>query len=132
MAFTLALIGGIVGLFVTGAACLTAWLYRQHTRLPQEQAAGAVFLRWNVLDYAILLLCTLGALLLFTDLLAVMRDPASYPPHHFSYLLCGFVFTLLGMLFMAIRLAIALAVFKSSRVSPVNKHDQPGYADQAE
>jgi len=143
MTFALALIGGLIGLFVTGAACFTAWLYQhQRSRLPQDAAIGtseaAVFLRWTVMDYAILLLFGIGTMLLFTDLVSVMRDLKAYPPHHFGYLLTGFIFMFMGMLFMVSRLVLVMAMIKPLSImrlggSPsINQHDQPGYADQAE
>ncbi|MGF9916124.1 hypothetical protein ABEX47_27450 [Paenibacillus ehimensis] len=95
--------------------------------------AGPFLARWTYFDYALLALFLVGSLFLFTDLLAVLRDAEQYPPYHFAYLLCGFVFTLAGMLMMLVRLALTIASVRSERPLPAPDHqDHPGHAEQAQ
>ncbi|SCW32844.1 hypothetical protein SAMN04487970_100323 [Paenibacillus tianmuensis] len=95
--------------------------------------AGPHLARWTFFDYALLALFLIGSLFLFTDLLAVLRDAEQYPPYHFPYLLCGFVFTLAGMLMMLVRLALTIALVRSERPLPAPDHqDHPGDAEQAQ
>ncbi|KPV55111.1 hypothetical protein QJ48_34945 [Paenibacillus sp. A3] len=95
--------------------------------------AGPHLARWTFFDYALLALFAVGSLFLFTDLLAVLRDAEQYPPYHFPYLLCGFVFTLAGMLMMLVRLALTIASIRSERPLPAPDHqDHPGHAEQAQ
>ncbi|MCP3775090.1 hypothetical protein NLX71_17595 [Paenibacillus sp. MZ04-78.2] len=95
--------------------------------------AGPHLARWTFFDYALLALFLIGSLFLFTDLLAVLRDAEQYPLYHFPYLLCGFVFTVAGMLMMLVRLALTLASVRSDRPLPAPDHqDHPGHAEQAQ
>ncbi|MFB6367497.1 hypothetical protein ACFCP7_26315 [Paenibacillus elgii] len=95
--------------------------------------AGPHLARWTFFDYALLALFLIGSLFLFTDLLAVLRDAEQYPPYHFPYLLCGFVFTVAGMLMMLVRLALTIASVRSERPLPPPDHqDHPGHAEQAQ
>jgi hypothetical protein len=129
----LAIFGSLVGLFVTGAAVFTAWLYVQHKKQPGKTIKHLPdLLQWTVFDYALMILFAVGSLFLFTDALAVLRDRASYPMYHYGYLLCGFVFTFLGMFFMAVRLSLVFCMIRAGRLSAANHHDHPGQADQAE
>ncbi|WP_248924950.1 hypothetical protein [Paenibacillus hamazuiensis] len=133
MNFLLALFGGLIGLFVTGAAVFMAWLYLQHRKQPETSAyEPPVLLKWTSFDYALIILFLIGSLFLFTDALAVIRDRESYPLYHYGYLLCGFVFTFLGMLFMVVRLALVLSMVRSGSLRAPNHHNHPGDADQPE
>ncbi|WP_237712720.1 hypothetical protein [Paenibacillus elgii] len=156
----LAWLGGAIGLVVTGSAVLLAWtVYSrakaeaapsavpeaaadQDTATPVEpppisaalvRQAGPHLARWTFFDYALLVLFAVGSLFLFTDLVAVLRDAEQYPPYHFAYLLCGFVFTLAGMIMMIVRLALTIASVRSERPLPAPDHqDHPGHAEQAQ
>ncbi|MFB0846476.1 hypothetical protein [Paenibacillus oleatilyticus] len=156
----LAWLGGAIGLVVTGSAVLLAWTVysrAQAEALPSAAPEGAAaqteerpenrpslsaalvrqagphLARWTFFDYALLVLFAVGSLFLFTDLLAVLRDAEQYPPYHFAYLLCGFVFTLAGMLMMLVRLALTIASIRSERPLPAPDHqDHPGHAEQAQ
>ncbi|MCP1311846.1 hypothetical protein [Paenibacillus tyrfis] len=156
----LAWLGGAIGLVVTGSAVLLAWTVysraqaeaaplaapegaaAQTKERPEDQPslsaalvrqAGPHLARWTFFDYVLLALFAVGSLFLFTDLLAVLRDAEQYPPYHFAYLLCGFVFTLAGMLMMLVRLALTIASIRSERPLPAPDHqDHPGHAEQAQ
>ncbi|WP_231885049.1 hypothetical protein [Paenibacillus elgii] len=156
----LAWLGGAIGLVVTGSAVLLAWTVYSRAKteaapsaVPEEAAAqdmatpeeppsisaalvrqaGPHLARWTFFDYALLALFVVGSLFLFTDLVAVLRDAEQYPPYHFAYLLCGFVFTLAGMIMMIVRLALTIASIRSERPLPAPDHqDHPGHAEQAQ
>ncbi|GIP33958.1 hypothetical protein [Paenibacillus sp. J2TS4] len=139
-----AIFAGIVGLIVTGAAVYTLWhVYSSinqtkegqpqdsHNSSGQRPGVGIYFLRWTVLDAAMLALFAIGMLFLFVDLLSVMRNPEQYPYHHYAYILVGFIFSFLGMLFMIVRLSLTL---QSTRMPGSGKehHNQPEQADSTE
>ncbi|NEN83613.1 hypothetical protein G3T11_15080 [Paenibacillus elgii] len=156
----LAWLGGAIGLVVTGSAVLLAWTVYSRAKaeaapsaVPEEAAAqdtanpeelpsisaalvrqaGPHLARWTFFDYALLALFVVGSLFLFTDLVAVLRDAEQYPPYHLAYLLCGFVFTLAGMIMMIVRLALTIASIRSERPLPAPDHqDHPGHAEQAQ
>lgn len=160
MKLTLALLAGIAGLIVTASAVMLVWMViqqqRSKSRPENEQAAGegaedrklseaseekspplsaaaSMLLQWTYFDYALIGVFVVGSLFLFTDVIAVIRDSASYPLYHYGYLLCGFVFTGLAMLFMVLRLAAVLSLVRSGRTVPApDEHRHPGEADQAE
>ncbi|NOU97905.1 hypothetical protein GC093_32465 [Paenibacillus sp. LMG 31456] len=150
MKLILAIVGGSIGLLVSASAVFMAWALFQHhkTKSTQETVTGepsekmgitsgsavsAAMLRWTFFDYALIAVFAIGSLFLFTDVIAVIRDAESYPLYHYGYLLCGFVFTLLGMLFMILRLAFVLSLVRSDRpVTVQDNHNHPGSADQAE
>jgi hypothetical protein len=138
----LAIVGAMLGLFVTGTAIWTAWLV---TRSSREQAAEAAskeaawkpyakwFLEWTVFDYAFAALFFIGALLLFVDLLQALRDAASYPPYHIPYLLCGFIFCFIGMLMALLRLALTMSLARGQELPAApDKHHQPAHAEHTE
>jgi uncharacterized membrane protein len=146
----LAIFASILGLFITGAAVFTVWsIIHQHKKQPHadgaadsetpafkqsfSRQAGHYLLKWTVFDYAVLTLILIGLLFLFTDVLAVMRDRQSYPYYHYGYLLSGFIFSLVGVIFMTVRLAIVL---RSSRVDDdffaVNNHHKPDQTNASE
>ena len=142
----LAVVGGVVGLTATGSAVLMGWtLYSQSKASPPEAAengdplssfylhAAPHLSRWTFFDYTLFALFVIGSLFLFTDLIAVLRDKDSFPPYHYGYLLCGFIFTLAGMLMMALRLVLTVSLSRTLRSAPVpDHHDHPGHAEHAE
>jgi hypothetical protein len=141
---TLTIIGGIVGLVVTGAAFYTVWIaYEANKRLRETNVDSdehPLWRRWTVMDYAALGLFAIGALFMFSDLLAIMRDRHSYPFYHYGYLFIAFIFMLIGMLFMVVRLGVILrnpskkksAVDSSdSDLALHDNHDQPDQANHS-
>lgn len=150
----LAVLGGLTGLLVTVSAMLMAWSVYSRVRfrqteisgdgavVPAEQSTGgdgeqssAMFLlQWTFFDYALFVLFIIGSLFLFTDLLAVLRDAASFPPYHYGYLLCGFIFTFAAMLMMVIRLSMTVSFIRNAwpALAPKNDHNHPGETKQAE
>jgi hypothetical protein len=142
MNIILAFLAGGIGLLVTASAILMAWLAMQrHKNIRnQETSQGSLqqgisrqMLQWTFFDYALILVFAIGSLFLFTDVLAVIRDAQSYPLYHYGYLLCGFIFTLFGMLFMILRLSVVLSLIRSQCLfSPPNQNDHPRQAEQAE
>lgn len=146
----LALLGGAVGLAVTGTAVFMAWSIFARAQARKEQGNGnnsepaenpsgwlresaPHLLKWTYFDYALLALFSIGSLFLFTDLIAVLRDADQYPPYHFAYLLCGFVFTFSGMLMLVVRMALILSLVRTDRrgLAP-HHHDHPGNTEHAE
>lgn len=150
MKLFLAIVGGSIGLLVTASAVLMAWAFFQHrkSQLTEQPASGnpsenkgtaadspisAAMLKWTFFDYGLIAVFAIGSLFLFTDVIAVIRDADSYPLYHYGYLLCGFIFTLFGMLFMILRLKFVLSLVRTSRPAAItDNHDQPSGANQAE
>ncbi|MEK8130614.1 hypothetical protein WMW72_22160 [Paenibacillus filicis] len=150
MMTSLAIIGAVVGLLVTGSAIflavtvamrppavLSADSQEQEGGKPRVldriKSAAPQLLQWTFFDYALLVLFLIGSLFLFTDLVAVLRDAESFPPYHAPYLLCGFIFTFAAALMMLVRLALVLTVTRQESVgSPENQEHQPGHAHHAE
>lgn len=141
----LAWLGAVIGLTVTGAAVMTAWQIQQKWKLQLEhdqqedtavlsrsEMAAMLLMRWTAIDYAALLLFVLGSMLLAADMLAAWRDRTDYPFYHFGYLLSGIAFSLLGMLFMAVRVGIVLWLFRSARSFSPHDHDKPYHANPSE
>jgi hypothetical protein len=147
MNVALAIFGSVLGLSVTAASFYTAWAVRQlgkERETAEERAALAarLFLRWTVYDAAVLALFGCGLLLLVADLVGVLRDRAAYPLYHYAYLLCGVVFSALGMLFVLVRLAIVLQTGHTASAAglldgsangngaaPPHHHHEPGHTD---
>lgn len=138
MYITLAVFAGILGLFVTGASVYTAWYVFQLSKKNKEESApgqplpASALLRWTVFDYALLGLVLIGLLFLLVDLIGVLRDRDLYPYYHYGYLLCGFIFTLLGLLFMLSRLFIVLRLVSRSGSAAPHDQDEPDEADRSE
>jgi hypothetical protein len=142
---SLAIFGGLLGLMVTGVALYTAWvihqLWKQQAASPRAFSSAVIAARylshWTVLDSAILGVSVIGLLLLAADLFAVMRDRASFPPYHFFYLLCGLIFSMMGVLLFVVRLFVVIGINRpqaepsQSTVSPKH-HNQPNDTDQTE
>lgn len=136
----LMIFAALIGLLITVSAIFTVWVIWHHARSLKGdrqgnlvKMTGQYLLKWTLMDYAILILFLSGMLFLFTDLLAVMRDREFYPSYHYRYLLSGFVFSLLGMIFMYVRLGIVLRLFRSNDVlSSPKHHNEPPQADGTE
>lgn len=140
MLMSLAIVCGAIGLAVTGAAVYAVAAALQQRKQAADNGAKAPFaetgtaylLRWTAWDYAVLAVFAAGMLFLLVDLLGVVRDRASFPDYRFGYMLCGFVFSLLGMLLMVVRLGLVLQLAGSSR-APAPQHErEPEQADRAE
>jgi hypothetical protein len=147
MKLVLAIVGGGLGVTVTACAVYMAWLMLQHKKnkeasqgnhsdgvLPAASSVSAgMLMRWTFFDYAFIGVFIIGSMFLFADAIAVIRDADSYPLYHYGYLLCGFVFTLFGMLFMVLRFALVLSLVRPPSVSaPPDQHNKPSQANQAE
>ncbi|MCG7213407.1 hypothetical protein [Paenibacillus mucilaginosus] len=148
MMMILAILGAALGLAATGTAVWMAWSVWSAGRAGAAAAAdgtggakpgllphlqAAVPRQWTYFDYMLLLLFLTGSMFLFTDLIAVLRDAELFPPYHYGYLLCGFVFSFTGMLMMAVRLFLVLSSGASGSVAPAENHqDQPGEREHAE
>ena len=137
MNMLLAIVGGLLGLFVTGAAIYTAWmvhqLWRQQAAAPkalsQVEIAVTYFSRWTVMDYAVIGLFIIGLLLLLAELFAILRDQtATAANFHFSYLLTGLILCAMGMLVLFVRLVVVLgfaqtgALYRTVTVAPDHQH----------
>ncbi|SEB75158.1 hypothetical protein [Paenibacillus sp. GP183] len=141
---SLAIFGGFLGLVITGIALYTAWiihqLWKQQAASPRAfssaEIAALYLSQWTVMDFAILGISAIGILLLAADLFAVMRDRASFPPYHIFYLLCGLIFSMMGVLLLIVRLFVVIGINRppaeasQSPISP-NHHDQPNDTDHA-
>lgn len=128
----LMIFAALLGLLITITAIFTVWvIWHKSGSLKGKRKdnlvkiTGTYLLKWTLMDYAVLLLFLSGSLFLFTDLLAVMRDREFFPSYHYRYLLSGFVFNLLGMIFMYMRLGIALRLFRSERLVSSEHHNEP-------
>ncbi|SDO29863.1 hypothetical protein SAMN04487897_111109 [Paenibacillus sp. yr247] len=144
MNMLLAIIGGLLGLFVTGAAIYTAWmihqLWRQQAAAPkaasQVEIAVKYFSRWTIIDYAVVGLFIIGLILLLAELFAILRDQTALASFHFSYLLTGIIISAMGMLLLFVRLVVVLGFIKSGvlhrtvTVAP-NHQNEPDNTDQA-
>lgn len=114
---------------------VTAAELPQQRAEPQSQSAiAAQYLsRWTVWDYGVLGLFLIGIVLLAADLVAMLRDRAAYPDFHYTYLLCGIVFTIMSMLLLFARLAVVLSgVQTSQRSSSPQHHHEPSHTDHTE
>lgn len=135
MYLALSIFAAVLGLAITGATVYTAWYVHQAQKRPagnKQAASGPVesaLLNWTVLDSAVLVSFGVGMVFLLVDLIAVMRDKDLYPPYHFGYLLSGFVFVLLAMISMFIRLIYVLRLAGSPIFASDQKHE-PTEADK--
>jgi hypothetical protein len=135
---TLGIFAAILGLIIIGGALYTIGsILAQRKKLQSEQSlsqlAGRYFLRWSMFDYAVLVVFLSGMLFLLSEVIAVLRDRQSFPYYHYGYLLSGFVFSLLGMLFVIVRLVIVLRMVRSIDPSTlINNHQKPNETDAAE
>ena len=138
MLIALAIFGSLVGLFAVGAAAATGWVYFSARKKAVENQSEIVpaqppwnwFFRWTIADYAVILLFGLGLVFLLADLIGVAQDRDLYPEFHYPYLVCGFVFSAMGMLLSAVRLAIVLRL--ASRLGVHGRDaDKPEHAEHA-
>jgi hypothetical protein len=74
-----------------------------------------------------------GAVFLLVDLIAISKvvDQYQFPPYHYGYLLCGFIFCLLGMLFSTIRVISLLWLAGGSHAQRTKHLNEPYHADHA-
>ena len=140
----LAVIAGMIGIAVTAAVFYTVWYMLEQWKKQQDAAmdgkdrptlsdtAGALLLRWTVVDYAVLVLMGAGMLFLLVDVLGVMRDRASYPDYHYGYLLSGAAFAFLGMLFLLARLLVVLRIARKPVLPAPNDGHKPNETHHAE
>jgi hypothetical protein len=137
MTVFLAVFASLIGLAAAAAAIFTAYAVIKQMR-PQAKGTAdnrvltAVGRSWTVLDYTVLVLFIVGMLFLLADVVGVLGDRRMYPPFHLFYLLIGFVFSLLGMLFMLARLMILLRPGQASAAPTGYQHSKPKQADKAE
>lgn len=126
---TLAVFAGALGLVIVGCSAWTAAIllgYRRRYGWKPEavEAIRVRFFRWTYMDYAVLLVLTVGMLFLLADLLAVIRDREAYPFYHYGYLACGFVFVTVSTLFLFARFVMLLRFH--------HHEDQPAKSEHAE
>lgn len=140
----LAILGGVIGLFVTGAGIYTAWsvhqLWRQQAASPravsQVDIAMTYFSRWTIMDFSVLGLFIIGLLLLIAELIAVGRDHTEIANFHWGYLLAGIIISAMGMLLLFIRLLVVLSFLPASdlqrtpAIAP-NHQDEPNDTNYA-
>jgi hypothetical protein len=135
---TLGFFAAVLGLIIISGAIYTIGsIIKQSKKLQNGQSlsklAGRYFLRWSLFDYAVLVIFLSGMLFLLTEVIAVLRDRTSFPYYHYGYLLCGFTFSLIGMLFVMVRLVLVLRMVRDTDSSSlVNDHQKPKEANTAE
>jgi hypothetical protein len=135
---SLAIFAALLGLLLTSGVIYTIWIIvRQRNKQQEEQTfsqtAGRYFLRWSFFDYGVIIVFLCGMLFLLAEVIAVLKDRQSFPYYHYGYLLCGFIFSLLGMLFMLARFTIVLRMVRDmDRISFINNHQKPNEANTAE
>lgn len=134
----LSVFAAIIGLAATGAAVYTAWYILQLRKVqaePDKPSNGTFsvsqLLRWTFFDYSLLILVLIGLMFLLVDLIGVLRDRDLYPYYHYGYLISGFIFSLMGLLFMLTRLFVVLRLAGQAFAAP-HHHHEPNQADQAE
>lgn len=123
----------VLGLAVTGGAVYTVW--RMFQAKGKTGAPGKLerqlLLRWTVFDYAVLALVLIGLVFLLADVVGVMKDRDQYPYYHYGYLLSGFIFSFVGLLFLLVRLGMVLRLANPdpAAVDQGNKPDQTHHAE---
>lgn len=141
----LAILGAILGLVATGGIIYAVWLMAQHRDVASNEHTinertinertmpfPATLLKWTVLDYIVMILFIFGLLLLFVDLLAVLRDRASFQEWHLIYLAAGVIFSFMGMIMMFLRLFMFHNAVRSlSRLAP-DHQNEPNDGDKSE
>jgi putative exporter of polyketide antibiotics len=124
-----------LGVLITAGATYTIWsIVKQRKNQQNKQSVSETvvryLLKWSFMDYAIIIVFICGMLFLLAEVIAVMKDRESFPLYHYGYLLSGFIFSLLGMLFMVARFAVVLRLVQSmDHVSLINHHNEPNDAD---
>lgn len=130
----LAVTGGLLGLLLTGTAVYTVWSVYKKKQDPEVLPTDEKYhflLKWSIFDYAVLAVSAMGLLFLLADLIGIIRDHDSYPLYHYGYLLCGIIFSFLGMTFMVIRLGMVLSLTRRSTFSsPPHHHAEPEQTHQ--
>lgn len=123
----------VLGLAVTGGAVYTVWMMFQ-----ARGKAGApgklerqLLLRWTVFDYAVLALVLIGLVFLLADVVGVMKDRDQYPYYHYGYLLSGFIFSFVGLIFLLVRLGMVLRLANPDPAA-VDQGDKPDQTYHAE
>lgn len=129
----LQIFAAVLGLAVTGGAVYTVWRLFQakgKTGAPGK-LERQLLLRWTVFDYAVLALVLIGLVFLLADVIGVINDRDQYPYYHYGYLLSGFIFSLVGLVFMLVRLIMVLRLANPdpSAVDQGNKPDQAYHAE---
>ncbi|MDF2938604.1 MAG: hypothetical protein K0Q90_3977 [Paenibacillaceae bacterium] len=129
----LQIFAAILGLAVTGGAVYTVW--RMFQVKAKTGAPGKLerqlLLRWTVFDYAILVLVLVGLVFLLSDVIGVIKDRDQYPYYHYGYLLSGFIFSAVGLVFMLVRLTMVLRLANPDS-APVDQGNKPDQAYPAE
>lgn len=121
----------VLGILLTSGAIYTMIsIFRQRGKQPSKlslsQTAGNYYLKWSFFDYAVIVVFLCGMLFLLVEVIAVVKDKESFPFYHYGYLLSGFIFSLLGMLFLLVRFAIVLRMVRGmDGFSFVNNHQEP-------
>lgn len=137
---TLMIIAVLLGLFALLSVSAFLWAVwrpdkKRDKGTPIEKEALArlqgMLFRWTYFDYAIVLLFLCSMVFLTVDLAAVLRDREAYPFYRYAYLATGFIFSLLSMLFMLVRLGLVLSAGRPSGNAPAHNHEHPAQADQA-
>lgn len=139
---TLVIIGGFIGLIVTGAAFYTVWLVMEQRKQQSSDLAvehndqgvkrGDVLRSWTAMDYAAIGVFVIGLMLIIADLFAVIRDRDSYPYYHYGYLFSAFIFVLVGMMFMVVRLGVLLNLPMKTEPTFLHDHNKPDQADETD
>jgi putative exporter of polyketide antibiotics len=134
----LGIFAAFIGVLITAGAIYTIWSIvkqrkNQQNKQSVSETVGRYFLKWSFMDYAIIIVFLCGMLFLLAEVIAVMKDRESFPLYHYGYLLSGFIFSLLGMLFMVARFAIVLRMVQGiDPVALINHHNEPNNADATE
>jgi hypothetical protein len=131
---TLTMIAAAIGLIALGSIVGVIWMLLSKRGELDADIADRLrkrLLHWSFFDYIIVLLFFFGMVFLIVDLSATLRDREAYPFYHFGYLASGFIFCLISMLFVFVRLGLTLAAVRRSSTLP-HQHEQPAEAHQAE
>lgn len=138
MYWILTILAAVLGLLITIGAIYTVWsIVRQRNNRQDKKTiseiAGQYFLKWSFLDYAIIIVFLSGMIFLLAELIAVMKDRQSFPFYHYGYLLSGFIFSFLGMIFMLARFTIVLRIVqRMDFVAFKNQHHEPNHTETTE
>jgi hypothetical protein len=135
MYMTLTVIAAAIGLIAFGSIVGIVWRLltpkRGESKADVAERLRKRLMHWSFFDYTVVLLFLFGMVFLLADLSAVLRDREAYPLYHFGYLASGFVFCLLAMLFVFVRLGLTLSAVRASS-APEHEHDQPADAHHPE
>jgi hypothetical protein len=131
----LGVLAAFLGVLIIAGTIYTIWsIIRQRNNQQSKESiaetVGRYFLKWSFMDYAIIIVFLCGMMFLLAEVIAVMKDRESFPLYHYGYLLSGFIFSMVGMLFMVARFAIVLRmVQRMDRITLVNHHNEPNDTD---